>query len=78
MGATETAGTPCSASEQLRGNHSQGPHHDRIAHGFDEPGLRAHLLFHDVGMLLPGIIGDPCVGSCTCRLRLIRRLVKIG
>jgi hypothetical protein len=54
MGAAETAGTSRSALEQLRGNHSQGPHHDRIAHGFDEPGLGAHLLVHDVGIAAAG------------------------
>jgi hypothetical protein len=25
-------------------------------------GWERNLLFHHVGMLLPGIIGDPCVG----------------
>ena len=39
MGAAETAGTPCSAPEHLRGNHPQGPHDNRIAHSLDEPGL---------------------------------------
>src|SRR5437867_1320884 len=61
MGGAETAEALCSAPEHLGGNHSQSPHDNRIAHGFDEPGLRARLLFHHVRVLPPGIIGDPCV-----------------
>src|SRR4029450_11449822 len=45
------------APEHLAGNHSQRPHNDRIAPGLDEPGLRAHLLLHDVRMMIPGVIG---------------------
>src|SRR5512132_2001614 len=60
-GGAETADAPCSVPEHLRRNYSQGSHDNRIAHGFDEPGLRADLLFHHLRLLPPGIIGDPCV-----------------
>src|SRR5919108_3283833 len=50
-----------SAPEHLGGNHPQGPHDDRIAHGLDKPGLGAHLLLHHVRMLPPGVIGHPHV-----------------
>src|SRR5438045_1209440 len=46
------------APEHFRGDDSQGPHHDRIAHGLDQPRLRLDMVLHHVRVVCAGVVSQ--------------------
>jgi hypothetical protein len=49
------------AMHHFGGDESQGAHHHRIAHGFDQPRLRLDMFLHDIGMVDSGIVRQACI-----------------